>query len=354
SYTHRNGECMRLSTVAVSRRTFGAGMAAVSAAATGLLAACGVRESTARSRRSTRVTYLTSFGDLGRECYVHVARAKGFFAAQDLEVTVEPGAGTGPNLQALLSGQAQFATLDLAGAIVARGEGVTGFVAIAAIHQLPLAAMMAVDPAITHPLDLRGRSVGLLAGAVTELLFPPWAEQAGLDPRQVEQVPLSAAELVGALVSGRVDAIGQYLVGRPLVEAATGRPVTSFPFGDYLHDLYGNGLFTTTDLARRDPDLCRRFRDGLLAGLSYAVAHPGEAAEILHRVNPAADPEVAAEELRLLAPYVSDGPTNPVGSLELARLARGAALLQSIGAVPDWVEPAELAAADLLPVGGAA
>lgn len=343
---------MRLSTVAVSRRTFGAGLAAVTAAASGLLAGCGAREPAAGSGSLTHVTYLTSFGELGRECYAHVAQAKGFFAERGLEVTVEPGAGTGPNLQAVLAGQAQFATLDLSGAIVARAEGVAGFAVIAAVHQLSLAGIMAIDPDITHPLDLRGRSVGVLAGAVTELLFASWAEQVGLDPDRVEQVPLSAPELVGALVGGQVDAIGQYVVGRPLVESAAGRPAVVFPFSDYLHDLYGNGLLTSRELARQDPDLCRRFRDGLLAGLTYAVAHPEESAEILREVNPAADFEVAVEELQLLAPYVVTGPGQPAGALELDRVARAVSLLQAIGSIPDWVEPAELVAEELLPVGG--
>ena len=137
--------------------------------------------------------------------------------------------------------------------------------------------------------------------------------------------------------------------------AANGRsrhrsPCDQFPLRDYLHDLYGNGLFTTTDLARRDPD--PPTVPTLLAGLSYAVAHPGEAAEILHRstrppIRGRCGGAAAAGSVRV-------GRTDQPGRFAGAGpVARGPPL-QSIGAVPDWVEPAELAAADLLPVGGAA
>ena len=73
--------------------------------------------------------------------------------------------------------------------------------------------------------------------------------------------------LIGALVSRQVDAIGQFVVGEPLVAAAAeGRPVTVLPYDEYLGDMYGVCLLTRPALADSHPELCARFRDALLAG----------------------------------------------------------------------------------------
>src|SRR5690606_22538944 len=96
----------------------------------------------------------------------------------------------------------------------------TDFTIVAAIQQRNLSAVMTLDPKLSHPLDLAGRTVGLPAGAVTELLFPAYVQAVGLAPGDVTTVPMEGSALIGALVSGQVDAIGQFVVGQPLVAAA--------------------------------------------------------------------------------------------------------------------------------------
>jgi len=296
------------------------------------------------------VTYLTNFGTLGRDAYAWVALDRGFFAEAGLDVTIQPGTGTNPNLAALLGGHAHFAAVDLAGAVIAAGNEVAGFSIIAAVQQRNLSAIMTIDPAITDPRDLEGRTVGLPPGAVTQLLFPVYAELAGIDAGRVAQVALEAPELVGALVAGRVDAIGQFVVGEPLVAAAAdGREVTVLPYDRYVGDLYGVTLLTSTGLAEQDPDLCRRFRDALLRGLAYALDHPRDAGEVLARHVETADPEVAAAELTLMAPYALGDSSTPLGGLDPARVARSIAILQAAGAVPSGLTPQRLVAFDLVP-----
>ncbi len=333
----------------LTRRSFTAGVAAVAAS---LASGCARSDTPATVRESDEVTYLTNFGQLGRDAYSYHALRQGFFADARLTVTIEPGTGTAGNLQALASGQAQFAAVDLAGAIIARGQGVTDFTIIAAIQQRNLSAVMTLDPQIDHPLDLAGRTVGLPAGAVTELLFPAYAQAAGLDLNDVETVPMEGTGLIGALVSRQVDAIGQFVVGEPLVAAAAeGRPVTVLPYDEYLGDLYGVCLLTRPALADSQPEVCVRFRDALLRGLTHALEYPHLAGEALARDAPAADPVIAAAELELMAPYVRPlQPSTPVGGMDEARVMQCIALLESIGAVtePD-LQPTDLVRFALLP-----
>jgi hypothetical protein len=68
------------------------------AAAAGIAVAAGVGVSTARSaagsHQLTHLRYATSFGNFGRDAYVYVAIAKGYFKAAGFDVTVTAGNGS--------------------------------------------------------------------------------------------------------------------------------------------------------------------------------------------------------------------------------------------------------------------
>lgn len=324
---------------AVSRRRL---LGAVGAAALlPALVGCGDGRSAApRDGEPDQVTYLTAFGESGRDAYARVALVKGFFAEANLAVRIEPGAAGDANHQALAGGAAQFASVDSAGALIryANGED-DSFQIVAAIHQLPLIGLVAfADRGIRRPRDLVGRTVGLAAGSIAETLWPAYANLAGIDTDRVTTVPTSGQTQVQELVAGRLDAIGLFVVGTPGIEAAGGgRKVVSFPFSDFLADLYGAVLVTPKRMIEQNPDLVRRFTGALLRGLEYAVANPQEAGEILHEAQPTQDPRVAAAELELMRPYVYAGlgPEEQAGHLDPARMTRAMALLASLGEITE-------------------
>src|SRR5262245_35053293 len=65
-----------------------------------------------------KVTYLTGASILGREAYIYIAIEKGYFKDAGLDVTVQAGKGTNPNLVLLQSGKVDFAALDITGSII--------------------------------------------------------------------------------------------------------------------------------------------------------------------------------------------------------------------------------------------
>ncbi len=69
----------------------------------------------------TKVTYLTAFNTFGREAYAYVAKEKGFFAEEGLDVDVQVGTGSGENMAALASGAADFAPVDSTGYMLYKG-----------------------------------------------------------------------------------------------------------------------------------------------------------------------------------------------------------------------------------------
>jgi len=282
------------------------------------------------------VVYITAFGTFGREAYAWVALEKGYFEESNINVEIQPGTGTGDNIALVASGQAQFAVGDLTGVTLLRGqEAVEGITVVGAIHQTALIGFLSLaETGISSPQDLEGKSVADSTGSVGRLLWPTYAELAGINPESVELVDAAPPDLPQLLASGTVDAIGQFAVGVPLIEAAAqGQEANFLAYSEFMSDLYGNSLVTSTELAQNDPDLVERFRDALFRGLEYSIDNPQEAAEILATYVDTANVEVAAAELEIMESYTRQAGT-PVGAIDEVRISQTIALLEATSAIP--------------------
>ncbi|WP_213457308.1 ABC transporter substrate-binding protein [Rhizomonospora bruguierae] len=240
-----------------------------------------------------KVTYLTAFGTFGREGFVYLARDKGYFTDNDLEVEVQPGSAGDTNLQLLAAGKAQFASIDYSGAVMRAGNNqFDEFVVVAALQANTMIALMAKDDGtIRTPRDLEGKTIGAAKGSVPEYMFPGYAKLAGINVDKVTFVNFAPQQLPSMLAGGKVDAIGQFVPGKPAITTAIApHSVVILPYNTYMTDLYGNVLVTTKALLRKDPDLVQRFTRALLRGLTYAVQNDNTAAECgtaTHKAVPA-------------------------------------------------------------------
>jgi NitT/TauT family transport system substrate-binding protein len=300
-----------------------------------------------------KITYLTSFGTFGRDAYGYVAKEKGYFADAGFDVDVKPGSGTFDNLKAVIGGQAQFSPLDLTGTLLAAGNGnAKDFTAVAGIQQRTMAAIITLEGNhITTPKDLEGKQLADLPGSVVRNLFPTYAKLAGVDAKKVTWVNGTPQTLMGTLASGKVAGIGQFVVGKPTVETvAKGKKAVVLPYSDYLQDLYGNALITSSGYAKANPEKVKKFTAALLKGLEFSISNPAEAGEILKKYVPTANPQAAAAELTLMASFVrSEASGVPVGALDSQRVARSIAILQGAGAIKPGLTPEQVVSFDLVP-----
>ena len=166
-----------------------------------------------------KVTYVTALAHFGREAYAHLAVQSGIFAELNLDVTIEPGSGGPPNHAALVSGAAQFASVDSSGALQRHANGGDDFryLRCAATCISAIVTLKQQDQPAPGP----GREViGGLAGSVIEDMFPAYAQLAGFDTT----VSSSTSRHQPCRCSPRpVDAIGVVPGRAPSVAAVAGR-----------------------------------------------------------------------------------------------------------------------------------
>ncbi|MEU8213960.1 ABC transporter substrate-binding protein [Micromonospora sp. NPDC049044] len=328
------------------------------ATALALVSACGSGSDSADDTKGVdsgalqKITYLTSFGNFGRDSYAWVAKDKGFFKEAGFDVEIKAGQGTGGVIQTVVGGQADFGPIDLTGGLLQVGNGqAKDFTVVAAIQQRTMAGIASVEGKnIATPKDLEGKKLADTPGSVVRNLFPTYARLAGVDASRVTWVNGEAQALIGTLASGAVDGIGQFVVGQPTIEAVAKKKAVMLPYSNVMPDLYGNVLITSAKIAKEKPEMVKKFTAALLKGLEYSLANATEAGEILKKNVDAANPVAAAAELELMAAYVRSGNTGAaIGTVDSGRVATSIALLQGAGALKQSVTPEQIIDFSLVP-----
>lgn len=341
-------------------RRFGRTLVAAVAVAA-LVAAAGCSDDKTKDTTSAgssgaleKVTYLTSFGNFGRDAYAYVAKDKGYFKEAGFDVDIKPGGGTFENLQKVVAGSAQFTPLDLTGLLLAAGakaNPVTGFTTVAGIQQRTMAAIITLEGnGITTPKDLEGKTLADSPSSVVRNLFPTYAKLANIDYTKVTWENGTPQTLIPTLASGKVKGIGQFVVGKPTVEAVAKKPAVVLPYSDVMQDLYGNVLVTSSSYAKANPEKVKKFTAALLHGLQDSITNPTEGGQTLAKDVPATNPQAAAAELTLMGPFVKSAASGvPVGALDSQRIARSIALLQGSGQIQPGLTPEKVVDFSLVP-----
>ncbi len=122
-----------------------------------------------------------------------------------------------------------------------------------------------------------------------------------------------------------------------------------FPYSEYLPDLFGNAVLTTAEIADEKPELAKRVREALHKALVYTVAHPDEAATLLHEKQPETAVAVAAAEIKLMTPAVTARGQDQIGNIGRSRMSAAVDSLREAGLLGPSLKPEDVVDFDLMP-----
>jgi NitT/TauT family transport system substrate-binding protein len=240
---------------------------------------------------------------LGRHAGFFVAKAKGFYAREGLDVEIQRGYGAADSVKRLAAGEATFAFGDYGSLILARSEGIKAK-AIAMIYSKgPFVLWTRTDANISAPKDLAGKRIGSPAGASVRVMFPAFASAAKFDDKTVKWVTVDAAGLYPLLFSGQADAIVDYELGWPTISKRAKEAniqLTPLKFADFGFDIYSNAIMATDDTLKDKADITRRFVKASLDGMLAAFDDPAGAGETMKKNFPVLDAETAGQEVTIV------------------------------------------------------
>jgi len=296
------------------------------------------------------VTFVTDFGFNGRHAYYYVALDKGYYKAAGLDVKIVRGQGSTDAVKQVASGAAQIGFADSSAVIFAKANDNIAVKLVSIIYAKPPHAIYVLkDSGITKPKDLEGKKLADTAFSAVPKMFGAYAKAAGIDASKVTWVVAGSDTLPGMLSLGRVDGIGQFTVGEPLLKkAAAPKDVVQFAYSDVGLDYYGSGIVTMDSTLQSNPDMVRRFVAATLHGLRDAMANPKEAGEIMHKYHREVDEGVASAETVKVG-QLATVPGAPLGSIDPARLQRTIDVVAGAYTLKSSVKSGDIYAAGFVP-----
>jgi NitT/TauT family transport system substrate-binding protein len=195
-----------------------------------------------------------------------VAREKGFFTEENLNVTWTTITQAAVAVEAVYGGSAEFGGGGILEPIVARGNGLDVMFAVAncqlrseAPHSYGLYVRDA-DP-IRKPADLVGKRVSAgLINSVGHVHTLEWLRRNGVDPKGIQFLELPLPQMHDALLNNRIDAAW---IVEPFVQilnqAGKGRPL-SHPYHENVRGMDITHYIAKESWLKANPDVARRFK----------------------------------------------------------------------------------------------
>jgi NitT/TauT family transport system substrate-binding protein len=296
--------------------------------------------------RAESITFMTDFGINGRHAYYYVALDRGYYKQAGLDVSFVRGIGSADVIRKVASGAVQMGFADAGSLVLARANDGVPVRMLAVVYAAPPHAVYATeDSGIHSPRDLAGRRIADSAGSANTILFSAYAKAAGFDPSKVTWQVAESSALPTLLATGRAEAVGQFIVGEPLLAAAIApKKLVRLAYRDAGLDYYGNGIIASEDLIAREPEMLRRFVAATLHGMADAFADPGMAGETIARYQRQIRPEIATAEIVQVRDLAAQA-GQQLGAIAPARMAATVTVISAAYTLNRPVVPEEMWAA---------
>jgi NitT/TauT family transport system substrate-binding protein len=259
---------------------------------------------------------------------VYLAKAKGFFAEEGLDVEVTPTGGGGPDIRALIAGEVDFSFTTGDNVILAYQEGKPLVMVMSGLNRLFINWAMHKEVAqakgITEasPLSeklkaLKGLTVGATnPAALTAHLAHFVIRKAGYTPQQdVKIIPIGAGPTwLAALENKKVDVA---LTAPPVPETAISRGFAIMFINNTkgedpsISEFLMENLIARPETLKKDPELVRKAVQALIKANKWALSStPEQVAEALRPTFAKIDPAIHLAGVRAVLPTLSrDGRT---------------------------------------------
>lgn len=226
----------------------------------GLAAGCGTEAPPSQPGEKKTITLTLNWVPYGEHAPFYYGLQKGFYAAEGIDLKIQPGGGSGKTIQAVAQSQTDFGWADTPPLLKGIATGMKVKSLGVFLQKGPASIEFLADKGITKPQDLKGKSVGGTPGDAMYATFPAWLKANGMQASDVKVVNVDAAGKIAALTEGKVDAImGFFHDQAPTIENTTGKKVSYLLFADHGMNMLGTGIVVNEATLSKDPNVVKAF-----------------------------------------------------------------------------------------------
>ncbi len=252
----------------------------------------------------TKVRFTLDWRYEGQLSMFMLAKNKGYFEKEGLDVSVDVGAGSGATVNRIVGGSHDAGTADLSTLIefVGNNPGPTRLQAVYLLYSRSTLVLMALKKSgINKPQDLAGKKIAAPVFDSVRKAFPIYARAIGIDPKTVTFLNIDPALRETLVVRGEADATTGFELNKlTLIQrGAKDEDINMFRFVDAGLNLYGNAVLVSTKMITENP----RAVAGLVRAINRAmidtIANPQEAIRANKAFDPLIDEKMELEKLKI-------------------------------------------------------
>jgi len=259
-----------------------------------------------------------------------VAIDKGYYKAEGLDVSIDPGKGSVEGINRVASGVYQMGFADINSLIKYRDNPAnTPMKAVMMGYDTPAFAIITLKKTgISKPKDLEGRILGAPAPDGAYAQWPIFVDANKIDASKVKIENVGFPVREPMLAQGKVDAITGFWFSSYMnlkANGVAGDDIIVMLMRDYGLDLYGNVIIANPEFAKSNPKAVAGFVRATIKGIQDTIASPETAIDSLMKRNQIAKRDVELERLKLAISknfVTPDVKKNGFGDVDMARLAR--------------------------------
>jgi NitT/TauT family transport system substrate-binding protein len=275
----------------------------------------------------TNVRFLHEWRFEGHVAPFLVAIDKGYYQAEGLTVTIDPGTGSLDSINRVATKAYDMSVADINSLMRYRDNAASAPVkAVMMVYDSPPFAILTLKKnGITKPKDLEGKTLGAPAADGAWAQFPILARVNNMDPSKVRVENVGFPVREALLAQGKVDAVTAF-GSNALGVVAQGVPrddVVVLMMRRFGLDLYGSAILAHPDFMKAQPKAVSGFVRALIKGFQETFRDPDAAIESVMKRNPVAKRDIELARLKLVIEqsYITDDVrANGFGGVDMKRL----------------------------------
>src|ERR1700733_5408872 len=239
----------------------------------------------------------------GIHVWYYWAKAKGYFAAENLDVRIDQGEGSAATVSRIMSGayDAGFGDTNAVIQTSATKPGEAPVMVYMIYSKAPFALLTKSTSSIKTVKDIAGKKLGTAPGGASLKLLPLLAKKNGLDDSTIAITQVAPNLQEQILIQGQVDVAAVFtatsymnLVAQKLDPDKDFRWIY---YADSGVDLYSNGIMVSPKLAKEHPEAVKGLVRAINRALKETMTDPNEAIELLAQTEPLLNKDIEKRRL---------------------------------------------------------